>query len=315
MSMQHILNLTSSIFGRKKKTEQGAGTQTLPRPTKAHSYLNEVREYDRSFPASPFRDPLDQQLNFKLSALALTTSLMLLLSLGGNLYQYMRKPTIVLLNGSNGDAVMVDDQLINTTPAAKLERERIGFLAKKSATETYLELIYRIDPNREVRLKDVARGLKMLHPFSAAKLGQLLDQKQIITRQLAEAQQSTWTVKDYSVDKRDPYLTHVVAEQVVTRTPPGATVPETETFQCIVKVKLRPDPDGRTAENANTGLQILAYDFKVIPSGQGPRSAIEGYNLSPSTESVRVGAPPAAGNQSIETSTVDQNLTAPPTGR
>lgn len=297
--MQNISELKSTIFGRRSK---GAA----PRETKVSTtYGNEEeRTLHQTFAATPFRDPLDQQLNLKLSTLALSTSVLLLFSLAANFYQYTRKPTVVLLNSTSGDAVMVDDRLINTTPEAKRERERIGFLAKKSATETFLELFYRIDPNKEVRLLDIARGLKMLHPYSSAKLGQLLDQKQIITRQLAEAQQSTWTVKDYSLDKRDPYLAHVVAEQVVTRTLPGATQAETITNQCIVKVKLRPDPDGRTTENANTGMQILAYDLKVIPSGQGPHSAIEGYNLSPTTESVRIEAPPISDNQSAQFSEI-----------
>lgn len=285
-------------FGFRRSTVQtSAANDEAPSDVVQSDVVQEATASLHAVMLPAYRDERDVRLHFKMMAVIVTLVVLTLAQFVGLIVLWLRKPTVVLMDKTSGVTITVDDTAYGMTPAATLDRDRLGANEKKAASEKFLELLYLIDPNKDVRLKDVARALKMMHPYSADKLARLMDAKQIITTQLAESQQSLWKVTDYTLDKHNPYLAHIHADQTLTRTPVGGQ-PETRKNQCVIKVMLRPDPDGRREENANTGMQIVAYDFKVLPSEQPVSSPLENYNFATGTNDVRIEPPPKDERQS-----------------
>jgi hypothetical protein len=102
----------------------------------------------------------------------------------------------------------------------------------------------------------------MMVPDSALRFAQYLKRNSILDKQRSESWQATWTPQDISIDQTDPYTVRVIGKQEVNKLIAG--VPQTETRQLSLTLKLAADPLRRADRNLRSGFLIVRFDDKDL---------------------------------------------------
>ncbi len=207
-----------------------------------------------------YRDPQDVRTVINLARSGIVLTLLLLISIGGNFYQYYRRPDRIVVDKSSGRVVEINDRDYGETEAVQLGPEHLTDADKKYIASEFVRSLYQIDPS--TRSKDIERALRMMLPDSALKFARYLKQDNILDKQLQESWQGTWTAQDITIDSKDRYTVRVLGRQDIHRLDNGATVDDPR--QLSLSLKLIADPKGRADRDLRSGFLISSFDYKEI---------------------------------------------------
>src|SRR5215470_7802881 len=174
--------------------------------------------------SSIYRDPQDVRTVIQLARSGIVLSLLLLISIAGNFYQYYRRPDRIVVDKSSARVVEINDRDYGETESVQLGPERLTDADKKYIASEFVRSLYQIDP--ATRSKDIERALRMMLPDSALKFARYLKQDNVLDKQLQESWQSTWTAQDITVDARDRYTVRVLGRQEIHRLDSGISLNE-----------------------------------------------------------------------------------------
>lgn len=218
-----------------------------------------------SIPTALHRDPVDVRTILSLTWMGILLALLLVVSLGFNIYQYWRRPDRIVVDRSSGRVLMINDREYGVTEAVSFGPDRLTNADKQYIAGEFVRAIYQIDP--VTRNKDIEKALRMMVPNSALAFAQYLKRNGVLDRQRAESQQSVWTPQDISVDQADPYTVRVIGKQEVTKFVGGAA--QTETRQLSMTLKLVADPLRRADRNLRSGFLVARFDDKELGAAAG----------------------------------------------
>lgn len=206
------------------------------------------------------RDPDDVRMILSLSLMGILLVALLLISLGFNVYQYLRRPDRIVVDRSSGRVLQINDRDYGETEAVQFGPDKLTPADKKYITGEFVRALYQIDP--ATRPRDIERALRMMVPASALRFAHYLKQQGILEKQRAESWQAVWTPQDISIDQSDPYTVRVIGKQEITRLIAGAT--QHETRQLNLTIKLVADPERRADRNLRSGFLIASIDYKEL---------------------------------------------------
>ena len=217
-----------------------------------------------------------------LARSGIVLTLLLLISVAGNFYQYYRRPDRIVVDKSSGRVVEINDRDYGETEVVELGPEHLTDADKKYIASEFVRSLYKIDP--ATRSKDIERALRMMLPDSALKFARYLKQDSILDRQLQESWQSTWTAQDITVDSKDHYTVRVLGRQVIHRLDNGVTLDEPR--QLSPSLKLIADPKGRAdAISAQASLSPALITRKSSRPERRSYALRQGRNYSDSSSS------------------------------
>jgi hypothetical protein len=211
------------------------------------------------------RDPSDVRTILSLASTGMLLVLLLLLSVGLNFYQYVRRPDRIVVDRSSGRVLEINDRDYGETEAVQLGPDRLTSADKQYITGEFVRALYQVDP--ATRPRDIERALRMMVPDSALKFARYLKQEGVLEKQRAESWQAVWTPQDITIDAADPYTVRVIGKQEITKVIAGAT--EREARQLNLTLKLVADPQRRADRNLRAGFLVAAFDYKELGSDSG----------------------------------------------
>jgi hypothetical protein len=144
-----------------------------------------------SIPTALHRDPVDVRTILNLTWMGIALTLLLIVSLGFNIYQYLRRPDRIVVDRSSGRVLMINDREYGATEAVSFGPDRLTNADKQYIAGESVRSIYQIDP--ATRNKDVEKALRMMVPNSALAFAQYLKRNGVLDKQRAESQQAVWT--------------------------------------------------------------------------------------------------------------------------
>jgi hypothetical protein len=218
-----------------------------------------------SRPTALHRDPADVRTILSLSWVGIFLTLLLIISLAFNIFQYWRRPDRIVVDRSSGRVLMINDREYGATEAVSLGPDKLTSADKQYIAGEFVRAIYQIDPAS--RNRDVEKALRMMVPNSALAFAQYLKRNGILDKQRAESQQAIWTPQDISVDQADPYTVRVIGKQEITKFVAGAA--RTETRQLSLMLKLVADPLRRADRNLRSGFLVARFDDKELGASVG----------------------------------------------
>jgi hypothetical protein len=192
-------------------------------------------------------------------------ALLLLVSLGFNVYQYWRRPDRIVVDRSSGRVLMINDREYGETEAARLGPDKLTNADKQYLAGEFVKAIYQVDP--ATRPRDIERALRMMIPNSALLFARYLKQTGVLDRERAESWQAVWTPQDISVDGADPYTVRVIGKQEITKVIAGAA--QQETRQLSLTLKLVADPQRRADRNLRSGFLVARFDNRELGAPVG----------------------------------------------
>jgi hypothetical protein len=208
---------------------------------------------------------MDVRTILSLTWVGILLTLLLVVSLGFNIYLYWRRPDRIVVDRSSGRVLMINDREYGATEAVSFGPDRLTNADKQYVAGEFVRAIYQIDP--ATRNKDVEKALRMMVPNSALAFAQYLKRSGVLDKQRAESQQAVWTPQDISIDQADPYTVRVIGKQEVTKIVGAA--PQTETRQLSMTLKLVADPLRRSDRNLRSGFLIARFDDKELGAAVG----------------------------------------------
>lgn len=225
----------------------------------------EEREAEESFQTVLYRDPSDVRtiLLLVLAGLAIT-ALMLLLA-GLLTYKLVQKPSVLVVDRTQGGdrVVIMDDKTYGLTDSVQFRPDQPGDGDKKTAVRKWSEFRYQIDPDSQIRKRDLERLVRMMWPASAVQMVELVKKTKEWERQSKEKWQTVWTPQVVSISPDDPYKVMVVGIQNITKNINGTV--EHDTKQLMFTLKLVTDKRKRHDDNQNTGYMVYdLLDFKEL---------------------------------------------------
>ena len=209
--------------------------------------------------------PSDVRTILSLASTGMLLVLLLLISVGLNFYQYVRRPDRIVVDRSSGRVLEINDRDYGETEAVQLGPDRLTNADKQYITGEFVRALYQVDP--ATRPRDIERALRMMVPDSALKFARYLKQEGTLEKQRAESWQAVWTPQDISVDRVDPYTVRVIGKQEITKLVAGAV--EHEMRQLNLTLKLAADPERRADRNLRSGFLIAAFDYKELKPDSG----------------------------------------------
>jgi hypothetical protein len=223
-----------------------------------------------SIPTTLHRDPVDVRTILSLSWTGILLTLLLVISLSFNVYQYWRRPDRIVVDRSSGRVLMINDREYGATEAVSFGPDRLTNADKQYIAGEFVRALYQIDP--ATRNKDIEKALRMMVPNSALAFAQYLKRNGVLDKQRAESQQATWTPQDVSVDQADPYTVRVIGKQEITKFLAGAA--QTETRQLSMRLKLVADPMRRADRNLRSGFLVARFDDKELGAPVGSEVSV-----------------------------------------
>ena len=211
------------------------------------------------------RDPSDIRTILSLASTGMLLVLLLLMSVGLNFYQYVRRPDRIVVDRSSGRVLEINDRDYGETEAVQMGPDRLTAADKQYITGEFVRALYQVDP--ATRPRDIERALRMMVPDSALKFARYLKQEGVLEKQRAESWQAVWTPQDVSVDRVDPYTVRVIGKQEITKVIAGATGHESR--QLNLTLKLVADPQRRADRNLRSGFLVAAFDYKELGTDAG----------------------------------------------
>lgn len=224
--------------------------------------LAEVEIETRALPGATvmYRDVADVRTILSLTWSMMILALLLVASAVGNIYQYLRRPDRIVVDGGTGRVLSINDRNYGKEEGIEFGPDRLTREDKIYITREFVKAVYQVDP--ATRPRDIERALTMMVPDSAVKFSRWLKEKAVLDQQRAESWQTLWNPMDVSVDKNDPYTINVIGKQNITKVINGTTV--TDSRQLRLTIKLVADHKGRADRNLRSGFLISSLDYQEL---------------------------------------------------
>lgn len=207
-----------------------------------------------------YRDSSDVQTILNLTWSMMIIAVLLVASGAANIYQYLRRPDRIVVDGGSGRVLSINDRNYGREEGIAFGPDRLTQHDKIYITKEFVKALYQVDP--ATRPRDIERALTMMVPDSAVKFSKWMKEKGVLDQQKAESWQTLWNPMDVSVDKNDGYTLTVIGNQSITRVVSGYTVNEER--QLRLTVKLVADNKGRADRNLRSGFLISALDYQEL---------------------------------------------------
>lgn len=207
-----------------------------------------------------YRDVADVRTILSLTWSMMILALLLVASAVGNIYQYLRRPDRIVVDGGTGRVLSINDRNYGKEEGIEFGPDRLTREDKIYITREFVKAVYQVDP--ATRPRDIERALTMMVPESAVKFSRWLKEKGVLDQQRAESWQTLWNPMDVSVDKNDPYTVSVIGKQNITKVINGTTV--TDSRQLRLTIKLVADNKGRADRNLRSGFLISSLDYQEL---------------------------------------------------
>lgn len=197
-------------------------------------------------------------------------SLSLTLSLVGNLVMYTRKASLVVVDRTTGQTLVVDDREYGKTPAAEVKEDQPLETQRIFIVKEFLRGVYEF--NQSNRQETINRAIRMMHPDTSIQYVKWLKQNRVLETQESEGWQAKWEVdeKNVTADPRDPQIVTVVGEQTVRRMKDGQLKQAKITLSIKVLVMESPTKPKRNDNNLQTGFCVVKFKPKSLNSEETP---------------------------------------------
>jgi hypothetical protein len=242
----------------------GVDLKEIDRSESTHASEHEATT-TRSSLQTLHRDPADVRTILGLGWTVMLLSLLVILSVAFNFYQYIRRPDRIVVDRSSGRVLVINDRNYGETEAVELGPDKLSNSDKQYLASEFTRAFYQIDP--ATRPKDIERALRMMVPDSALKFARWLKQNGVLDKERAESWQAVWTPQDVSVDRADPYTVRVIGKQEISRLVAGAI--QKESHQLNLTLKLAADPQRRADRNLRSGFLIASFDYRELGESTG----------------------------------------------
>jgi hypothetical protein len=213
-----------------------------------------VREV--SYPQVIYRDKDDVTTILNLTRLVIVMAVLIVASAVANIYQYYRRPDRIVVDGSSGRVLSINDRNYGKEEGVEFGPDRLTRQDKLYITREFIRYLYQVDP--ATRPRDVEKALTMMVPDSAVKFAKWMKERGILDQQKAESWQASWSPMDVAVDQNDPYTVNVIGKQQINKVVAGAV--QKETKQLRLTIKLVADNKGRADRNLRSGFLISYLD-------------------------------------------------------
>lgn len=251
-------NLPSTLDGASDGTKQSSSRSEVPEAVVAHS-----------IPHVLHRDPQDVRTILSLTWMGIFFALLLLASVGLNVFQYIRRPDRIIIDRSSGQVLMINDREYGEIGAVSVGPDRPEAKEKEYISNQFIKAVYGIDP--ATRAKDMERAIRMMVPESAGKFAAWLKQTGVLDKQRTESWQVVWIPQQAEIDRTDPYMVRILGRQQITKVVANAA--KQEARQLSFTLKLVVDKQGRAEHNLMSGFLVAWFDEKeVVPDGKMPDS-------------------------------------------
>jgi len=215
-----------------------------------------------------YRDPQDVRTIFSLTRLLAVLSLIIVASAAANIFQYLRRPDRIVVDGSTGRVLSINDRNYGREERVEFGPDRLTTEDKLYATKEFARYLYQVDP--ATRSRDVEKALRMMVPNSAVTFSNWIKTNGILDQQKAESWQAVWTVIDISVDPNNSYTINVIGRQQITKVVNGTV--QKDSKQLRLTVLLIADPQGRSDRSLRTGFLVAKLDAHELPDNTAPSS-------------------------------------------
>lgn len=213
-----------------------------------------------------YRDHQDVKTIFSLTRLLTIFALILVASAAANIFQYVRRPDRIVVDGSTGRVMSINDRNYGKEERVEFGPDRLTTEDKLYATKEFVRYLYQIDP--ATRMPDMKKAIQMMVPDSAVAFSKWIKGQGILDVQRNESWQAVWTPIDVSVDRSNSYTINVLGRQQITKVVSGAV--QKENKQLRIAVNLVADPEGRADRNLRTGFLIAWLDTHELPDTGAP---------------------------------------------
>ena len=227
------------------------------------SLLPEARRLNRSPSVAPsivYRDSSDVRTILSLTFSMMIMVVLLVASGVGNIYQYLRRPDRIVVDGGSGRVLSINDRNYGREDGIEFGPEKLTAQDKVYVTKEFVKAVYQVDP--ATRPRDMEKAFRMMVPDSAVKFSRWIKEQGILDQQKAESWQTVWNPMDVSVDKNDPYTVTVIGKQDITKVVAGVRVSETK--QLRLTLKLVADSTGRADRNLRSGFLVASLDYQEL---------------------------------------------------
>ena len=241
-------------------------------------------------PAVIYRDASDVRTILSLTSSMMILALLLVASGVGNIYQYLRRPDRIVVDGGTGRVLSINNRNYGNEEGIEFGPDRLTQQDKIYITKEFVKAVYHVDP--ATRPRDIERALTMMVPDSAVRFSRWMKEKGVLDQQRSESWQTIWSPMDVSVDKNDAYTVNVIGKQDITKMVNGTTV--TDARQLRLTIKLVADNKGRADRNLRSGFLISSLDYQELNEPVSRGAGAENGET-------------AAGNRSITPVTALQN--------
>ena len=226
-------------------------TEKIPAVVSLASRVGEV-----SYPQVVYRDKDDVTTILNLTRLVMVMAVLVVASAVANIYQYYRRPDRIVVDGSSGRVLSINDRNYGKEEGVEFGPDRLTTQDKLYITREFVRYLYQVDP--ATRPRDVEKALTIMVPDSAVKFAKWMKERGILDQQKAESWQASWSPMDVAVDLNDPYTVNVIGKQQINKVVAGAV--QKETKQLRLTIKLVADNKGRADRNLRSGFLISYLD-------------------------------------------------------
>jgi len=230
---------------------------------KEKAMLPEARRVNSSQNVGPsivYRDESDVRTILSLTFSMMIMAVLLVASGVGNVYQYLRRPDRIVIDGGSGRVLSINDRNYGREDGIEFGPEKLTAQDKEYLTKEFVKAVYQVDP--ATRPRDMEKAFRMMVPDSAVKFSRWIKERGILDQQKAESWQTVWNPMDVSVDKNDPYTVTVIGKQDITKVVAGVRVSETR--QLRLTLKLVADSTGRADRNLRSGFLVASLDYQEL---------------------------------------------------
>lgn len=207
-----------------------------------------------------YRDAADVRTILSLTFSMMIVAVLLVASGVGNVYQYLRRPDRIVVDGGSGRVLSINDRNYGREEGIEFGPEKLTAQDKVYLTKEFVKAVYQVDP--ATRPRDMEKAFRMMVPDSAVKFSRWIKEHGILDQQKAESWQTVWNPMDVSVDKNDPYTLTVIGKQEITKVVGGVRLSETK--QLRLTLKLVADNTGRADRNLRSGFLVASLDYQEL---------------------------------------------------
>jgi hypothetical protein len=241
-----------------------------PDPRKGKTIISEAPRMSSSQSVEPsivYRDSSDVRTILSLTFSMMIMAVLLVASGVGNVYQYLRRPDRIVVDGGSGRVLSINDRNYGREDGIEFGPEKLTAQDKIYLTKEFVKAVYQVDP--ATRPRDMEKAFRMMVPDSAVKFSKWIKDHGILDQQKVESWQTVWNPMDVSVDKNDPYTVTVIGKQDITKVVGGVTLNEAK--QLRLTLKLVADSTGRADRNLRSGFLVASFDYQELndPTNKG----------------------------------------------